>query len=322
MKENLAYRNILEAIKKEIAKVLVGQDAIVDGFLRGILANAHVIVEGVPGIAKTLCVRALSNAAGCTFSRIQFTVDLLPTDITGITTYDKEKGFEVVKGPIFANLVIADEINRAPPKTQSALLEAMQEHQTTIGRKTFPMPEPFFVMATQNPIESAGTYKLPEAQIDRFLFKIIMGYPTEEEEQKVLKTNMTLFRFEEHNLRAVTEPQELIAMQQHTRNIYMSDKIEKYIVRIVGATRNSKELGIKTGKYIEYGCSPRASIGLYIAAKSDAVLHGNDFVTPQNIKNVAFDVMRHRLLLNYEGQAEGVSPDIIIEEILSKVKVP
>lgn len=316
------YRGNLEAIKKEVAKVVVGQSGVVDGFLRGILSNGHVLVEGVPGIAKTLLVRALAMATGCSFSRIQFTVDLLPADITGITTFDKEKGFEIIKGPIFANFVIADEVNRAPPKTQSALLEAMQERQTTIGRKTFPMPEPFFVMATQNPIESGGTYKLPEAQVDRFLFKIMMGYPGEEEERQILKTNMTLYRFEEHDLGAASNPKILTTMQDHTKKVFMTEKIERYIVQIVAATRNPKELNLKAGKYIEYGCSPRASIGLFIAAKADAVLHGNEFVTPQNVKNVAYDVLRHRLILNYEGQAEGITGEQVIEELLGKIKVP
>ena len=312
----------MNKIRNEVAKVVVGQDKALNGLLRALLANGHVLVEGIPGIAKTLLIRALSITTGCNIKRIQFTVDLLPTDIVGITTYHEKKGFYTIKGPIFANFVIADEINRAPPKTQSALLEAMQERQTTIGRETFPMMNPFFVMATQNPIETAGVYPLPEAQIDRFLFWMHMHYPNKEEEENILQKNLELKKFEEFNLKPVITPQRIIELQKYAQQIYTSKAIEKYIVEIVNATRHPEKYGIKMGKYIEWGGSPRASIGLYIASKTDALLKGSNFVTPQNVKNVAYDVMRHRLILNYEGEAENINPDHIISEILSKIPVP
>jgi MoxR-like ATPase len=316
------YHDVLLKLRHEISKVVVGQNEVLDGLFRGLLSNGHVLVEGVPGIAKTLIVKSLAQASGCKFSRIQFTVDLLPTDITGITSYSSKKGFHVIKGPVFANFLMGDEINRAPPKTQSALLEAMQEHQTTIGKTTFKLPAPFFVMATQNPIEQSGTYPLPEAQLDRFLFKIFIGYPSTDEEQLILSQNMTLKEFSDYKIKAVTHPSIIHAMQNFVKEVYLSKDVEKYIVKIVDATRNPDNYHIKLGKYIQYGCSPRASIGLYIAAKADAVLSGKAFVTPQNVKNVAYDVLRHRLLINYEGQADDIKPDLIIKEILAKVKVP
>lgn len=309
-------------IKKEVSKVVVGQEEALNGLLRALLANGHVLVEGIPGIAKTLLIKALSVTTGCSVKRIQFTVDLLPTDIVGITTYHEKKGFYTIKGPIFANFVIADEINRAPPKTQSAMLEAMQEKQTTIGRETFPMMKPFFVMATQNPIETAGVYPLPAAQVDRFLFWMNMHYPNKDEEEDILKTNVELKKFEEYDLKPVITPKKIIELQNDAKKIYINKAIEKYIVEIVNATRHPEKYGVRMGKYIEWGGSPRASIGLYIASKTDALIKGSNFVTPQNVKNVAHDVLRHRLILNYEGEAENIKTDNIISEILSKVPVP
>ena len=318
----LYYHNVLLAIKKEISKVVVGQDSTVNALLVGLLSNGHILVEGIPGIAKTLLIRALSQTTGGIFSRIQFTVDLLPSDITGITSYNPQKGFYVVKGPIFANFLLADEINRAPAKVQSALLEAMQERQTTIGKQTFPMFNPFFVMATMNPIENSGVYPLPEAQIDRFLFKLYMGYPTLENEKKILKQNIQLKKFEEYNIMPIINPQKLIEMQEAVNEEYLSDEIEKYIIRIVDSTRNSKEYNIEMGKYIQYGASPRASIGLYIASKANAFMQGSSFVTPQHIKEIAYPILRHRIILNYEGLADDIKTDNIIKEILSKVPIP
>jgi len=309
-------------IKSEVSKIVVGQGKVLDGLLRALLSNGHTMVEGIPGIAKTLLIRALSVTTGCSIKRIQFTVDLLPTDIVGITTYHEKKGFYTIKGPIFANFVIADEINRAPPKTQSAMLEAMQERQTTIGRETFPMMSPFFVMATQNPIETAGVYPLPEAQVDRFLFWLKMVYPSKEEEEDVLIKNIQLKKFEDFKLKPVMTPKKIIDLQDYAKQIYTSKAIEKYIVEIVNATRHPDKYGIRLGKYIEWGGSPRASIGLYIASKTDALIKGSNFVTPQNVKNIAHDVIRHRLILNYEGEAENIDPDSIISEILSKIPVP
>ncbi len=322
IKKNDTYVNDLKEIKKEIAKIVIGQEKVVDAILRALMANGHVLIEGVPGVAKTLLIRSIAHTVGCAFSRIQFTVDLLPADITGLTTYTPGKGFETIKGPIFSNFIIADEINRAPPKTQSALLEAMQEKQVTIGRETFTLCPPFFVMANNNPLESSGTYKLPEAQIDRFLFKLRMGYPNMEEEEKIIDTNITIHRFEDFDLKKILSSEKVIHLQKITKEIHVSLQVKKYIVRIVDCTRNPKNYNIKLGKYIDYGGSPRASIALQIAARADAVLNGQTSATPQNVKNIAHDVLRHRILLNYEGQAENVDTDKIIDEILSKVKVP
>ena len=278
-------------------------------------------MEGVPGIAKTTLIRALASATGCQDSRIQFTVDLLPADIIGLTIYNREKEeFVTVKGPLFANFILADEINRAPPKTQSALLQAMQEREATIEKVTYSLPKPFFVMATENPIETEGTYPLPEAQVDRFLFKLLMSYPKPEEEEKIIEQNITIHKFEDYNIKAVTNAKELIKMQEITKKIFVSPDIAKYIVQIVNLTRDKEKLSL--GRYVDWGGSPRASIGLYIASKAEALMQGSTFVKPQHVKNVAYDVLRHRLLINYEGQAEGITTDAIIKEILSKVPVP
>lgn len=265
------YKEKLDVIKREISKAVVGQDRVVDELLTGLLCNGHVLVEGVPGIAKTLLIRSLARTTGCDFKRIQFTVDLLPSDITGITAYHEQKGFYVVKGPVFTNFILGDEINRAPPKTQSALLEAMGERQVTIGKETFKLDDPFFVMATQNPIESAGTYPLPEAQVDRFLLKVYMFYPDKDEEIKILKKNISLYKFNDFNIKPVVSPQEIIQMQEDVKKIYMSKKVEQYCVNLVDATRNAKNYKIKHAKYIEWGSSPRASIGLFIASKARAL---------------------------------------------------
>ena len=316
------YHKLFLKVKDECKKTIVGQDRVIEGILRGIICDGHILVEGVPGIAKTLIVRTLAKVTGGTYSRIQFTADLLPTDITGLTTYEEKKGFTVMKGPVFANYIIADEINRSPPKVQSALLEAMQEKQVTIGKTTYHLPLPFFVMATQNPIESSGVYNLPEAQIDRFLFKVNIYYPSTDEEAEILKKNITLYSFDDYNLKSVINPKIILEIQKFVRDIYVSKDIERYITRIVDATRNPGRYKIQLGKYVEWGSSPRASIGLFIASKAEALLRGQSFVTPHHIKTVAHDVMRHRMLLNYEGQAENISRDDIISEILNKVPMP
>jgi MoxR-like ATPase len=284
----------------------------------GLLCNAHILVEGVPGIAKTLAIRALAAASGCSVKRVQFTVDMLPTDIIGITSYTPGKGFEVIKGPIFANFIIADEINRAPPKTQSALIEAMQENQVTIGRKRFVLPAPFFVMATENPIESAGVYPLPEAQIDRFLFKLLMGYPKEKEEWKIMESNITIKRFEDFKLKAVISPKDITKMQETVRKVYLDDNIKEYILSIVRRTRKKD---FTNAEYISYGSSPRASIGLFIASKARALMKGRNFVLPEDVKHVVFSVMRHRLILSYKATIKKIVPDSLIREILGSVKV-
>lgn len=312
----------LDAVKAEVAKVVVGQEKVVDALLKALLANGHVLLEGIPGIAKTLVIRAVATSTGCKFKRIQFTPDLLPTDIVGITSYEENKGFFVIKGPIFSNFVLADEINRAPPKVQSALLEAMQEKQATIGKETFPMDLPFFVLATQNPIETLGVYQLPEAQIDRFLFKIEMEYPSKEEEKKIIEQNITLNKFEDYKIKPVISQERILELQEITKKIAHSDRIKEYIVDIVNSTRHPEKYKLKTGKYIEMGTSPRACIGLFIGAKADALMKGDTYIRPQHVKNVAFDVLRHRIILNYTGQAEGIKTESIINEILSKVPIP
>lgn len=309
-------------IKKEMSKIVVGQEKVADGVLRAIISNGHVLLEGVPGIAKTLIMRSISQITSCKTNRIQFTADLLPSDITGITAYDKTKGFYIVKGPVFTNFLLADEINRAPAKVQSALLEAMQERQVTIGRETFDITSPFFVLATLNPIETQGVFNLPDAQIDRFMFKLFIDYPTKGEEIEILQKNITLKNFSEYGLRSVVGPVDIIRMQEIAKKIYVSKDVEEYIVRLVDSTRYPEKYNLNNSKYIRYGSSPRATIGLYIAAKADALMNGKDFVTPQNVKEVAHDVLRHRILLNYEGQAENIDKDDIVKEILAKVPIP
>jgi len=313
------YHKLFLQIRNESKKTVVGQQEVIDGILRGMICGGHVLVEGVPGIAKTLIVRTLAKVLGVSYSRIQFTADLLPTDITGLTTYDKNRGFTVIKGPVFSNFVIGDEINRSPPKSQSALLEAMQEKQVTIGNTTYKLPLPFFVMATQNPIESAGVYNLPEAQIDRFLFKLKISYPNFDEEKEILGKNITLKEFDDYKLKKIMDTKSILELQSFVKDIYLSKNVEKYIVRIVEATRNPDKYKIKLGKYIEWGSSPRASIGMFIASKAEALLRGQSYVTPHHVKTVAHDVLRHRILLNYEGQAENIDRDEVINEILRKV---
>lgn len=319
--ENKKIKEIAEKIadvKKEMSKLIVGQEQIINGLIKALICDGHVLLEGVPGIAKTLVIRALGKVSGCDVKRVQFTVDLLPTDIVGLTIYSG-KGFEVVKGPVFANFLIADEINRSPPKTQSALLESMQERQVTIGKETFSLPKPFFVMATENPIEHAGVYSLPEAQVDRFLFKLNMNYPDKLQEKKVLRQNIDTKRFDEFNLKKVISPKDIIEMQEMLDNIYVSSEIENYIVDMVNATRDKKG---KYHSYIEWGSSPRASIYLFKASRAEAMMAGRSFVVPQDVKNVAFDVLRHRILLNYEAEAENITPDKIINEIINEIPVP
>jgi len=309
----------LSRVRKEVSKVVVGQEEVVSSFLCAILCDGHVLLEGIPGIAKTLLIRALGKASGCYAKRIQFTVDLLPSDITGITTYTPEKGFETIKGPIFANFVIADEINRSPPKTQSALIEAMQEKQVTIAKETYPLPLPFFVMATDNPLESSGVYDLPEAQVDRFLFKVIMGYPkTKEEEKSIMEINITLHKFEDFDIKPILSPEKIIEMQRIVKKIYIDEKLKDYIFNIVNKTRTKD---FKYGEFIDWGGSPRATIGLYIASKAWALMQGREYVVPEDIRKVSYFVLRHRIILNYKARAEGLNSDKIIDELLRIVSV-
>ena len=313
----------IERIKKEVRKVVIGQDKVINDLLVCLLCEGCVLLEGVPGIAKTLMMKALSTSIGCSSKRIQFTADLLPTDITGFTAYSREKGFFIVKGPIFANFVLADEINRAPPKVQSALIEAMQEKQVTIGKKTFALDRPFIVFATENPLETRGVYTLPEAQIDRFFFKIMVKYPSIKEEELIIDTNVTNKKFEDYGIQPVISPEEVIRIQNLIKEIFVSTKVKEYITKIVRYTRpsenNDSEL-IK--KYAAWGASPRASINLYLASKANALLNNRSFVIPQDVKDVAYNILRHRILLNYQGQIDNIKTEDIISDILKKVKVP
>jgi len=310
---------LISKVKKEMAKTVIGQERVIQDFICALICNGHVLLEGVPGIAKTLIVNTLAKASGSTSNRIQFTVDLLPSDIIGLTTYTPQKGFETIKGPIFANFIVADEINRSPPKTQSAMIEAMQEKQVTIGKETYKLPVPFFVMANNNPLETSGVYSLPEAQIDRFLFKLIIDYPKDiEEEKEIMKTNVSLKKFEEYDIKAILSPEKIINMQKLAKNIYMSEKVKDYIVRLVKKTR-AKDFD--HGKYIDWGGSPRATIGMYIAAKAWALMQGRNYVNPKDVKDTIHNVLRHRIILNYKARAEKITSDKIIDEILGMVQV-
>jgi MoxR-like ATPase len=312
-------KEILKNVEDEVGKAVVGQKEIVRGIIRAILCDGHVLVEGVPGVAKTFIIRAISYVLGCESKRVQFTVDLLPTDITGIQTYVPKKGFEVLKGPIFANFILADEINRSPPKTQSALLEAMQEKSVTIARETYSLPVPFFVMATENPLENSGVYQLPEAQVDRFLFKLLIDYPKYDEEEMILDQNMTLKSFDSFNLKPILSPGKILELQGEAKKVFASGAIKRYILDIITLTR-SKEFELS--KYVSYGASPRASIALFIAAKAEALMNGRDYVIPGDVRVVAYPILRHRLILNYQAEAENYTADKIIKSILNKITAP
>ena len=311
---------IVVSLKEELGKVIVGQKNVIEKTIISVLANGNLLLEGAPGLAKTLLVNTLANASRCNFSRIQFTPDLLPSDIIGTKIFNqKDSSFETKKGPIFANFVLADEINRAPPKTQSALLEAMAEKQVTILGETFKLNKPFLVFATQNPIEQEGTYPLPEAQIDRFMFKLLVNYPTKSEELEILD-RMTSNNFPSAS--PVISGDEIIELQKLVRDIYIDDLVKEYIVSIVDATRNSEKYEVEFGKFIEWGASPRANIFLTVGAKACAFLDGRDFVNSDDVKKIVYDVLRHRIILSYEADIENVSTHDVIDEILEKVKCP
>ncbi|NPA38276.1 MAG: MoxR family ATPase [Candidatus Nanohaloarchaeota archaeon] len=317
------YNEKIELFKGEVRKVFVGQNEVLNATIVSLLARGHILLEGAPGLAKTLLVMTIAKTVrNAKFQRIQFTPDLLPADITGITAYDPNKGFYVVKGPVFANFLLADEINRAPPKVQSAMLSVMQERQVVIGKEIFNLEEPFFVMATQNPVEQQGTYPLPEAQVDRFLFKVFVYYPTKEEELIILDRNTTIHQFDSYEIVPVLEKEDFPKMQELVKQIHASDEIKKYIVDIVDATRNPDNYGIEYGRYIAWGGSPRANIALYISAKAHAFLERRTYVLPEDVRKVAHNVLRHRIILNYEGKAIDLNTDTIIDEILRKVEVP
>ena len=311
----------VDILSMEMGKVIVGQKHLVENMMIALLADGHILLEGVPGLAKTLAISTLAQAVNAKFSRIQFTPDLLPSDVTGTLIYSqKQERFEVHKGPVFANFVLADEINRAPAKVQSALLEAMQERHVTLGDETYSLPEPFLVMATQNPIEQEGTYPLPEAQVDRFMLKVIVGYPTKEEEKQIIRMNNS-GEFPKAN--KVVEPEDIIKARKVVREVYMDEKIERYIVDMVYATRTPGDYGLgDIAGFISFGASPRASISLSMAAKAYAFIKRRGYVIPEDVRAVCPEVLRHRIGLTYEAEAENVVTENIIERIINAVIVP
>ena len=311
---------LLRNVLQEMRKVMVGQDYLLERLLIGLIANGHILVEGVPGLAKTTAVKTLAQTIHTNFQRIQFTPDLLPADLVGTQVYMPKSGeFSIKKGPVFTNILLADEINRAPAKVQSALLECMQERQVTIGDTTFPLEEPFLVMATQNPIEQEGTYPLPEAQVDRFMLKLKVGYPGKAEEKEIMKriAGRTL-----ETIQPVTTPQEILAVRKVVDQIYIDEKLQDYIVEVVFATREPKVFGIDMEHLIQFGASPRASIYLNQAARAHAFLQGRGYVTPQDIKSIGRDVLRHRIIVSYEAEAENLTTDDIISKIFDNIEVP
>jgi MoxR-like ATPase len=311
----------IDLLTLEINKAIVGQKHMVERLLIGLLGRGHILLEGVPGLAKTLAINTLSKAVKADFSRIQFTPDLLPADVVGTMIYNiKENDFSIKKGPIFANFVLADEINRAPAKVQSALLEAMQEKQVTIGDTTFPLKQPFLVMATQNPVEQEGTYPLPEAQVDRFMLKTVIDYPTLEDEQLIVRSNLSAIQAK---VSAVVTTKQIVTAQETVRSVYMDEKIEKYILDLVFATRYPERYGLsKIKPLISFGASPRGSINLATAAKCHAFLKHRGYVIPEDVRAIVFDVLRHRIGLTYEAEAENVTTEDIISQIINEVEVP
>jgi MoxR-like ATPase len=314
-------RTGLDPLYRQIERVIVGQRIMVDRLLLGLLTGGHILLEGVPGLAKTLAVRTLAQGLRLSFQRIQFTPDLLPADVIGTQIYNPRTGeFTIKRGPIFANLVLADEINRAPAKVQSALLEAMQEKQVTIGDNTYPLGQPFLVLATQNPIEQEGTYPLPEAQVDRFMLKLKLTYPSRDEELAILDRMVAI----EPNLTVepVLEPAQVFALRRAIDQVYVDDKIKDYIVDVVHATRRPGEYGLDMAPYVQYGASPRATIFLARAAKGNAFLEGRHYVTPQDVKSVGYDVLRHRVSVTYEAEAEEITPEDLLRRLFDHLKVP
>ena len=312
----------IEALKKEISLTIVGQHTLIDRLMIALLSNGHILLEGVPGLAKTLAIKTLADTIAGSFSRIQFTPDLLPADLTGTMVYQqKSEKFSVRKGPVFASFVLADEINRAPAKVQSALLEAMQERQITIGDETFQLPDPFLVLATQNPIEQEGTYPLPEAQVDRFMMKVNLGYPSKEEEKQIVRANISETGL--HQAQKVLSTDEIMKLRSLVRRVYVDEKIEQYIIDIIFATRQVDSIGLnELSGLITFGASPRGSINLALAAKAFAFLQGRSFVVPDDVRAISVDVLQHRIGISYEAEAIGMSAKNIIEKIVSFIEVP
>ena len=323
LNERISYTGrFVETLRNEVGKIIVGQTFMLDRLLIGLLSNGHVLLEGVPGLAKTLTIKSLAQAVHAKFSRIQFTPDLLPADVIGTMIYNQQRNeFVVRKGPIFTNFVLADEINRAPAKVQSALLEAMQERQVTIGESTYKLDDPLLVLATQNPLDQEGTYPLPEAQVDRFLMKVIVGYPTKDEEQLILR--QAVQGQSTPVINPVVSIQEIIAARQLVREIYLDEKVESYILDIIFATRNPDQYGLdKLKPVISYGSSPRGSINLAIAAKAQAFLNRRGYVVPEDVRSIVEDVLRHRIGLTYEAEAEDITTENVIEHIIEKINLP
>ncbi len=312
----------VDLLNMEMDKVIIGQQHMVESLLIALLSNGHILLEGVPGLAKTLAVNTLAKAIDAQFSRVQFTPDLLPADLIGTMIYNqKQQSFDVKKGPIFANFVLADEINRAPAKVQSALLEAMQEHQVTIGEQTFKLPEPFLVLATQNPVEQEGTYPLPEAQVDRFMLKVVLDYPKKEEEKIIIRRNISKEGFATVN--TVVHPDQILKAREVVKEVYMDEKVEQYIVDLVFATRQPEQYNLPQYKeYIAFGGSPRASISLAMASKAYAFIKRRGYVIPEDVRAVAKDVLRHRIGLTYEAEAENITTEDIINGIMDTVEIP
>ncbi|MFB6115973.1 MAG: AAA family ATPase [Candidatus Nanosalina sp.] len=316
------FSNMMRTMEQEIQKGYIGQEDVIHKILLCVMAGGNVLLEGVPGLGKSLLVEQLGRIVeGTEFHRVQFTPDLLPADIVGIEAYNEEKGFYVEKGPIFANFILADEINRAPPKVQSAMLEAMQEHKVSIGDETYHLPEPFFVMATQNPVEQGGTYPLPEAQVDRFLFKIYLDYPEKHNEQKIIDMNANILDEEDFEVEEVVSQQDVLNVQEFVKKVTVSQEIKAYIVDLVDASRNPEDYDLEYGEYIEWGSTPRASINLALAGRANALYNGRHYVTPEDIREVAKDVFIHRIMLNYEGEAQNIEVEEIIEDIINRVPV-
>lgn len=318
--EREAFAQKLDDVRAEIGRALVGQEELVDRMLLGLLCNGHVLLEGVPGIAKTLTATSLAKAVQAEFSRIQFTPDLLPGDLTGTLVYNpKDHTFTAEKGPVFANLLLADEINRAPAKVQSALLEAMQEKQVTLGKDTYNLPHPFMVLATQNPVEQEGTYSLPEAQVDRFMFKLKVDYPSPEHELLVMQRMAATAP--DIEIDSILSLDELLVMRKALEKTFIDEKVEKYIIRLVDCTRHPEKFSLDLERYLRFGASPRASIYLSLAARGNAFMLGRDYTTPQDVKDVAHDVLRHRLAISYRAEAEALTSDDLLDQMLSTVPV-
>lgn len=319
---NTEFTKIISGLRQQVAKVIVGQEILVERLIIALMCESHVLIEGIPGLAKTLTVNTLAQALGLSFSRVQFTPDLLPGDLTGTQIYNPvNRQFDIQQGPIFANVVLADEINRSPAKVQSALLEAMQEKQVTLGKEIMPLPQPFLVLATQNPIEQEGTYPLPEAQVDRFMFKVKVSYPSFDEELEVMR-RMSKPSVNLESVEAVITIDQLKELSRQVSDVHLDSNLEKYIVHLVNATRFPAQYGLELNDFIRFGASPRATINLAKAARASAIIAGRDHVLPEDIRSLAPDILRHRIALSYKAEAQGITSEVLIEQIIEHVAIP